>query len=111
MVAGGQVRCARWACGTGVLAAQRLAGVEAARKGLPGSVVHTHFGVGYERCGLFGSQGNALEPVPVLGRRGPIACGSRDRKSTRLNSSHVAISYAVFCLNKNMTKLKNKQED
>src|SRR5439155_22789921 len=26
----------------------------------------------------------------------------RDRKSTRLNSSHVAISYAVFCLKKNM---------
>src|SRR5690625_6093473 len=26
-----------------------------------------------------------------------------DRKSTRLNSSHVAISYAVFCLN-NLTK-------
>src|SRR5690625_1485378 len=24
-----------------------------------------------------------------------------DRKSTRLNSSHVAISYAVFCFNKN----------
>src|SRR5690625_5581578 len=30
---------------------------------------------------------------------GPVA-GSRDRKSTRLNSSHVAISYAVFCLKK-----------
>src|SRR5690606_40568472 len=30
----------------------------------------------------------------------------RDRKSTRLNSSHVKISYAVFCLKK-----KNKQED
>src|SRR5439155_17590870 len=28
-----------------------------------------------------------------------IASGS-DRKSTRLNSSHVAISYAVFCLKK-----------
>src|SRR5690625_6896032 len=27
--------------------------------------------------------------------------GIRDRKSTRLNSSHVAISYAVFCLKKN----------
>src|SRR5437870_9080704 len=26
--------------------------------------------------------------------------GSLDRKSTRLNSSHVAISYAVFCLKK-----------
>src|SRR5690625_202438 len=28
----------------------------------------------------------------------------RDRKSTRLNSSHVAISYAVFCLKKKKTK-------
>src|SRR5690625_2913634 len=28
----------------------------------------------------------------------------RDRKSTRLNSSHVAISYAVFCLKKKTTK-------
>src|SRR5690625_6518455 len=26
--------------------------------------------------------------------------GAKDRKSTRLNSSHVAISYAVFCLKK-----------
>src|SRR5690625_5571972 len=31
----------------------------------------------------------------------------RDRKSTRLNSSHVAISYAVFCLKK---KKKKKRE-
>src|SRR5437870_8195161 len=28
----------------------------------------------------------------------------RDRKSTRLNSSHVAISYAVFCLKKKKKK-------
>src|SRR5690625_5747700 len=28
----------------------------------------------------------------------------RDRKSTRLNSSHVAISYAVFCLKKKRTR-------
>src|SRR5439155_26154816 len=27
-----------------------------------------------------------------------VARGPQDRKSTRLNSSHVAISYAVFCL-------------
>ena len=30
-----------------------------------------------------------------------------DRKSTRLNSSHVVISYAVFCLKKKKTKTKN----
>src|SRR5438874_3660637 len=29
--------------------------------------------------------------------------GSQDRKSTRLNSSHVEISYAVFCLKKKKT--------
>src|SRR5437868_9581296 len=29
--------------------------------------------------------------------------GSVDRKSTRLNSSHVSISYAVFCLKKKTT--------
>src|SRR5262245_62373758 len=27
-------------------------------------------------------------------------CSARDRKSTRLNSSHLGISYAVFCLKK-----------
>ena len=32
-----------------------------------------------------------------------------DRKSTRLNSSHVAISYAVFCLKKKKTKKKKKK--
>src|SRR5690625_6108595 len=31
-----------------------------------------------------------------------------DRKSTRLNSSHVAISYAVFCLKKKKNQSKNK---
>src|SRR5690625_6017020 len=30
-----------------------------------------------------------------------------DRKSTRLNSSHVAISYAVFCLKKKKTNRKS----
>src|SRR5690554_7706643 len=32
----------------------------------------------------------------------------RDRKSTRLNSSHVRISYAVFCLKKKKKKKKSK---
>src|SRR5699024_12859888 len=30
----------------------------------------------------------------------PMRRGTLDRKSTRLNSSHVSISYAVFCLKK-----------
>ena len=30
----------------------------------------------------------------------PLRLPGSDRKSTRLNSSHVAISYAVFCLKK-----------
>src|SRR5690606_40939306 len=32
-------------------------------------------------------------------------CGLEDRKSTRLNSSHVKISYAVFCLKKKKNKI------
>src|SRR5690625_6595938 len=36
----------------------------------------------------------------------------QDRKSTRLNSSHVAISYAVFCLKKKkLTKMKRKYDN
>src|SRR2546426_3157441 len=31
-------------------------------------------------------------------------CRARDRKSTRLNSSHLVISYAVFCLKKKKKK-------
>src|SRR5947209_10517833 len=46
-----------------------------------------------DRCHLACAQG--LEPL-----------GHRDRKSTRLNSSHANISYAVFCLKK---KNKNKE--
>src|SRR5690625_6155490 len=34
----------------------------------------------------------------------------KDRKSTRLNSSHVAISYAVFCLKKNKVEKNYVQQ-
>src|SRR3712207_6849790 len=56
----------------------------------------------------------ALADLPVPGaiarplehrigrRRRPL--DDRDRKSTRLNSSHANISYAVFCLKKKITK-------
>src|SRR5438874_7998330 len=40
----------------------------------------------------------------VLPRR--MAPGGRDRKSTRLNSSHVEISYAVFCLKKKRVRVE-----
>src|SRR4051812_49658814 len=33
----------------------------------------------------------------------------RDRKSTRLNSSHMSISYAVFCLKKKKKKKKRRR--
>src|SRR5256885_6253636 len=35
-----------------------------------------------------------------------VVCVFRDRKSTRLNSSHLVISYAVFCLKKKKKKTK-----
>src|SRR5688572_32193047 len=37
----------------------------------------------------------------------PEADHGEDRKSTRLNSSHSQISYAVFCLKKKKSKTKN----
>src|SRR5437870_10747948 len=38
--------------------------------------------------------------APAQGAAARSLCVTLDRKSTRLNSSHVAISYAVFCLKK-----------
>src|SRR2546426_3527897 len=36
--------------------------------------------------------------------RGALAAPGQDRKSTRLNSSHLVISYAVFCLKKKIQR-------
>src|SRR5699024_12537051 len=49
-------------------------------------------------CSSSGSDGSSGSILHCLL---PPGCPSyRDRKSTRLNSSHVSISYAVFCLKK-----------
>src|SRR3712207_7738087 len=48
------------------------------------------------RLSVAGVPGPALESEVVL----PVARVVQDRKSTRLNSSHANISYAVFCLKK-----------
>src|SRR3712207_8478220 len=50
-----------------------------------------------------GGRGLGADPLRV---HGPLGGGShRDRKSTRLNSSHANISYAVFCLKKKNTAM------
>src|SRR5438034_3466846 len=52
------------------------------------------------------------EGLDAQDRGGPKPAHKRDlegdRKSTRLNSSHTVISYAVFCLKKKKKKTKNK---
>src|SRR2546426_9160406 len=74
---------------------------------------------------LFRSRANLPGKLPVRmvlwrcgrGRFGLLDCGAirgrkrprpqrQDRKSTRLNSSHLVISYAVFCLKKKKQKKK-----
>src|SRR3712207_9433200 len=54
------------------------------------------------QCPHHGVQGRSASAGPrrAAGRNGPARGRSRDRKSTRLNSSHANISYAVFCLKK-----------
>src|SRR5690606_40423804 len=44
--------------------------------------------------------GAPLHPARRQGRHGHLRHGRADRKSTRLNSSHVKNSYAVFCSKK-----------
>src|SRR6266542_6483000 len=63
---------------------------------------------------LFRSRHGYVRP----GHRNVRRCHGRDRKSTRLNSSHGSISYAVFCLKKkkntiellSINKKKNKRK-
>src|SRR3712207_7487325 len=57
----------------------------------------------------------AGEPGGAASRSATSACTrtrARDRKSTRLNSSHANISYAVFCLKKkkHISKHENTKE-
>src|SRR5256885_6749996 len=51
------------------------------------------------------TSGSPNAGVAVLGE-----VEERDRKSTRLNSSHLVISYAVFCLKKKKKKLQKYQD-
>src|SRR2546430_12750835 len=63
-------------------------------------------------CGGAGSPAGCSPPrrgcrwqtVPGFGKSPAAPLHPRDRKSTRLNSSHSQISYAVFCLKKKKTQ-------
>src|SRR5262245_30537518 len=50
------------------------------------------------------------EPVGEEDAEASLRGQQRDRKSTRLNSSHLGISYAVFCLKKKKNNRTAKQE-
>src|SRR5205809_2644934 len=65
---------------------------------------------------LFRSGGRTMERRPRASRGGcrrfgvpRVTAAPADRKSTRLNSSHGYISYAVFCLKKKKTNIYLKQ--
>src|SRR5690606_39773572 len=78
----------------------RLPGAETARMGRRARRVPRGLHLG----------GAAPARSPHRGSRSGLAGGvrrcDRDRKSTRLNSSHVKISYAVFCLKKKRQLMK-----
>src|SRR5690625_6772953 len=76
----------------------------------------------FRSLGVQAVAGGAVGPEQVLARRDLVLVGhlrvgglgggdgcvrhprEKDRTSTRLNSSHVAVSYAVFCLNKKIIR-------
>src|SRR5215467_5847295 len=62
-------------------------------------------GMRWERSLRRTSSGMTSVPSSRLGSESGTSCGARDRKSTRLNSSHLVISYAVFCLKKKKNTL------
>src|SRR3712207_7070593 len=82
------------------------------------SPVQTYEGVVDGRAHLFALLDERREPAPddlllalALAQARGVCLGARrqDRKSTRLNSSHANISYAVFCLKKKKTVLNQQR--
>src|SRR5207302_5299615 len=92
-----------------LMACRAMVGVGEAGYGPAAQALIAEFYWGRQRAFAIGiySVGMALGGVLGIWLGGVLAehYGWRDRKSTRLNSSHVKISYAVFCLKK---KTKNR---
>src|SRR5437773_8791006 len=68
---------------------------------------------GFVSCQLVDAGNDILTCMALF--ETPDGTADADRKSTRLNSSHITISYAVFCLKKKKKKKtdknNNKQKD
>src|SRR5699024_12532010 len=70
------------------------------------NVLQEMFNVGFDETMVFGDHMNDLEMMSsayysyAMKNAEDDVKKNADRKSTRLNSSHVSISYAVFCLKK-----------
>src|SRR2546430_9194800 len=72
---------------------------------VPVAVHVGHANAEHRRALRFRRQGHSFKMAPTIkenhgGKRVRLQLASADRKSTRLNSSHSQISYAVFCLKK-----------
>src|ERR1039458_10498111 len=83
------MRVARWPAGWGHVPAVSAWQVREAK--------------GIMKCARVLEKGTGRPLCHDPGRSGAMS-RERDRKSTRLNSSHLGISYAVFCLKKNNQK-------
>src|SRR5438034_7980014 len=66
-----------------------------------------------EKDGYHTDSGVSVERLPerAFGATRQFMRLALDRKSTRLNSSHTVISYAVFCLKKKKNKTKIKENN
>src|SRR5256885_11657467 len=77
------------------------------RGGRSGAVGREGKGDGTAGLCAAGRAGTGAAPAVCDGKRHGLADGAGvDRKSTRLNSSHLVISYAVFCLKKQKRRIR-----
>src|SRR5437867_411808 len=97
---GRRARCAAVADFSDVMQTELRQG-QTSRRGKP-DVVNRKDAAAVLKCEDKGAPYGALEPGGMMVRR--VVITNRDRKSTRLNSSHRTISYAVFCLKKKKNK-------